>query len=163
MAGEGAPNCAQIQKTPCREGLGVGECGSQGYSTLPPLPLGPAGPRLWRLSPSRAHVLCARAAGPPVPAGVKAAQARPEGVSQYDHFPRPTPRVLSTGRDARCRGWAGDEVRSQVAEVKRVPAQARPERLGRGRFNSSKEFPDQGARTMARATLGHWPRKEAEG
>lgn len=53
MAGEGAPNCAQIQKKKKkslaeRDG---GGCGRQGYTTLPPLPLGPAGPRFWRLSP----------------------------------------------------------------------------------------------------------------
>jgi hypothetical protein len=49
-----------------------------------------------------------------------------------------------------------------MAEVKRVPAQARPEHLGRDRFNSSKELPDQGARTMTSITLGSWPRKEAK-
>lgn len=76
MAGEGAPNCAQIQKNFLQSGMRGGECGSQGYTTLPPLPLKPAGSRLWRLSPSRAHVLCARAADPRVQDGVKAAQDR---------------------------------------------------------------------------------------
>lgn len=80
----------RYKKTPCRAGWG--ECGSQGYTALPPLPLEPAGPRLWRLSPQgrmcSAHALLVPGSRP---VSGQPRPDRPERVSQRGHFPRPNP------------------------------------------------------------------------
>lgn len=88
MAGEGAPNCAQIQKKKKTLQSGMGGVWKPRIHNSPAPPARAGGPTALATVPSRMHVLCARAATPRVPADVRAAQARPEGVSQHGHFPR---------------------------------------------------------------------------
>lgn len=75
MAGEGAPNCAQIQKNFLQSGMGGGVWKPRIHNSPAP-PAKACGLTALAIVPSRAHVLCARAAGSRVQAGVRAAQAR---------------------------------------------------------------------------------------
>lgn len=123
MGGEGAPSCADKKKKLAERDGGVWKPRKR---SPPAPPAGACGPAALATVPSLAHVLCARAAGLRVPALACAAQARIAGVSQRSHLPCPTPIIISTGTDACCLYRPEDKVSSQVAEVKRVPAQTRP-------------------------------------